>query len=51
MGSKVGIDKVIKMLKKYFTVKEMGELKEYVGCEIIRKGDKYWLYQPELLQK
>ena len=51
MGAKVAIEKVIKILKKHFTVKVLGELKEYVGCQIIRKGDQCWLYQPELLQK
>ena len=32
-------------------MKIIGELEEYVGCNLLKEGEKAWLHQPDLLKK
>jgi len=38
-------------IRKYFSTKEEGEMKEYVGCQVKRDDKNMWLYQAELIEK
>ena len=50
-GDALAIEEFKKDLKKHFNTKEEGEMEEYVGCQVFRKGDMIWMYQEELIKK
>ena len=54
-GNKSAIENAVKDLQREFTMKFVGDLKEYVGCTIRfanRKGQKIaYLTQPDIIQK
>ena len=51
IGDKGAVDDIISILKNNFSVKILGELKEYIGCKVVRINEKAWLKQPEIIEK
>ncbi len=52
IGTPEIITTVINALSKYFKVKDLGEMKHFVGCHIIEDKNKntIWIHQPKLLK-
>ena len=55
-GGIIGADEVIaevlSSLKKEFTVKDLGEMKKFIGCHLMenKAKDTIWIHQPKLLK-
>jgi hypothetical protein len=51
IGTSASIEKGIKDILNYFTIKHTKEVKEYVGCSIVRdiKTKKIYFCQPGLI--
>jgi hypothetical protein len=51
-GSKQDIKMVIEALSKHFVVKDLGEMKTFIGYEILtnRAKDTMYIHQPKLIQ-
>jgi hypothetical protein len=50
-GTQDTIDIVIKELSKEFSIKNMGEMENFVGCRLIKTTDTMWIHQPKLLKQ
>ena len=52
VGKQEAIDELKQDLAKHFSTKEEGELKEYVGCEVVRDGrNRLYMRQQVLVKK
>ena len=53
VGNRGAIDNFCNEIGKHFTIKKLGPIKEYIGCEVIRNPNekKLWLWQPDLIKK
>jgi hypothetical protein len=53
VGDDSAIEKTVAQLKDKVSLKEVGPLKEYVGCTIVRNGEEKRLFmcQPDLIKK
>jgi hypothetical protein len=51
VGDNDAIVEAIQEIKAAYTVKELGPVEEYVGCNIKFMGDKILITQPDLIQK
>ena len=50
IGTDEDIAEVMSALSKYFKIKDLGEMKSFVGCEIIERKNTIWLHQPKLIK-
>lgn len=50
IGDKIVIEDSIQRLQKFFDLKRLGPMKEFIGCSIERKNDKVFLWQPYLIK-
>jgi hypothetical protein len=52
-GHRKAIDDAINNIGKYYKIKKLGKMSEYVGCTVIRSKteNKCWLIQPDLIEK
>ena len=39
-------------LSKVFKIKDLGEMKHFVGCHLVKSADKktMWIHQPKLIK-
>ena len=52
VGDKEAINEFKKEVSLYFAIKEEGEMKEYVGCKVERRGrDNLTMFQDYLINK
>lgn len=52
VGDKIAIEKFKKEIKFFFSTKEEGTMDEFVGCKVMRTGEKRMLfYQDDLIKK
>ena len=52
VGDEAAIDEAIAEIEKIYTIKKLGEMKEYVRVTVERTGDQtMWLSQPDTLEK
>ena len=52
VGDKEAINEFKKEIRSYFAIKEEGEMKEYVGCKVERRGrDNLIMFQDDLIKK
>jgi hypothetical protein len=53
VGDPRAIQKTVKQLRSKVSLKDVGPLSEYVGCTVVRDGDKkkLWMWQPDLITK
>jgi hypothetical protein len=48
IGKPKVIQEVMEALSRVFTIKDLGEIKHFVGCHLINieEGNKTWIHQP-----
>jgi hypothetical protein len=51
IGNSKAIDEAIKLIKTKYTIKEIGELHEYVGCTVYNKAEGIKIVQPDIIKK
>jgi hypothetical protein len=51
VGDKRAIDEAIKDIKLRYTIKEIGTLKEYVGCTVMVRDEGVHVVQPDIIKK
>lgn len=49
IGTPEVIDEVMKLLSKVFKIKDLGDMKTFVACDIIDDGNTIWLQQSKLI--
>ena len=51
IGDRAAIDKAKGQIKQEFVIKELGELEEYIGCEVTKTDAGYDLSQKDIIKK
>lgn len=44
------ITQVMQLLNKHFNIKDLGPMKNFVGCELIKHNNSIWIHQPKLIK-
>jgi hypothetical protein len=51
VGDKAAIDKTLNDISTHFDIKREASVKEFIGCDIIKRSDSVELWQPVLIKK